>query len=120
MARHLGEQGKHEVFSVSDPANRLIAQTVPQFITYKYQFSSRNNRLSSIKRGVQMTYMNSYKNQNWLMPHSIKDMIPKEHICFFVEEFAEDLEVEGSHRLLKVFFLFKMPLRKELWDGFPC
>ena len=39
-----------------------------------------------------MAYMNSYKNQNWLIPQSIKDMIPKEHICFFVEEFVESLD----------------------------
>lgn len=39
-----------------------------------------------------MTYINSYKNQNWLIPQSIKDMIPKEHICFFVEEFVESLD----------------------------
>ena len=37
-----------------------------------------------------MAYLNSYKNQNWLLPASIKDMIPKEHICFFVEEFVEE------------------------------
>ena len=39
-----------------------------------------------------MAYINSYKNQNWLIPQSIKDMIPKEHICFFVEEFVESLD----------------------------
>ena len=38
-----------------------------------------------------MVYMDSYKNQNWLIPQSIKDMIPKDHICFFVEEFVESL-----------------------------
>ena len=38
-----------------------------------------------------MAYINSYKGQNWLIPHSIKDMIPKGHICFFVEEFVESL-----------------------------
>ena len=39
-----------------------------------------------------MTYITSYKNQNWLIPQSIKNMIPKEHICFFVEEFVESLD----------------------------
>ena len=39
-----------------------------------------------------MAYMNSYKDQNWLIPQSIKDMIPKGHICFFVEEFVESLD----------------------------
>ena len=39
-----------------------------------------------------MAYITSHKNQNWLIPQSIKDMIPKEHICFFVEEFVESLD----------------------------
>lgn len=39
-----------------------------------------------------MVYLNSYKDQNWLIPQSIKEMIPKEHICFFVEEFIESLD----------------------------
>jgi transposase len=38
-----------------------------------------------------MVYIDSYKDQNWLIPQSIKDMIPKGHICFFVEEFVESL-----------------------------
>src|SRR3989344_649961 len=42
-----------------------------------------------------MSYINSYKNQNWLMPRSIKDMIPEGHICFFVEEFIESLDYSG-------------------------
>src|SRR3989344_3078919 len=39
-----------------------------------------------------MAYISSHKNQNWLIPQSIKEMIPKEHICFFVEEFIESLD----------------------------
>src|SRR3989338_5081344 len=42
-----------------------------------------------------MAYINSYKNQNWLISQSIKDMIPKEHICFFVEEFVESLHFKN-------------------------
>src|SRR3989338_10044074 len=42
-----------------------------------------------------MAYITSYKNQNWIIPQSIKDMIPKEHICFFVEEFVESLDFSG-------------------------
>ena len=38
-----------------------------------------------------MAYKDSYKNQNWLLPVSIKQMIPENHICFFVEEFVENL-----------------------------
>jgi transposase len=50
-----------------------------------------------------MAYKDSFKNQNWLLPVSIKSMIPKNHICFFVEEFVEnlnfsefDLKFEGA------------------------
>ncbi len=39
-----------------------------------------------------MTYIHSYKDQNWLIPKSIKEMIPEGHICFFVEEFVESLD----------------------------
>ncbi|MBI2110434.1 IS1182 family transposase [Candidatus Woesearchaeota archaeon] len=39
-----------------------------------------------------MAYLSSYKDQNWLVPQSIKDMIPKGHICFFVEELVEGLD----------------------------
>lgn len=42
-----------------------------------------------------MAYINSYKNQDWLLPTSIKQMIPENHICFFVEEFAESLDFSG-------------------------
>ena len=36
--------------------------------------------------------MNSYKEQNWLLPLSIKQMIPENHIGFLVEEFVESLD----------------------------
>mgnify|MGYP001558798979 CR=1 FL=1 len=39
-----------------------------------------------------MAYIQSYKDQNWLLPLSIKEMIPKDHICFLVEEFVEKLD----------------------------
>jgi len=39
-----------------------------------------------------MSYINSFKNQNWLLPPSIKQMIPENHICFLVEEFTESLD----------------------------
>ncbi|MBI2651688.1 transposase [Candidatus Woesearchaeota archaeon] len=38
-----------------------------------------------------MAYIASNKNQDWLLPLPIKDMISKDHICFLVEEFADDL-----------------------------
>ena len=39
-----------------------------------------------------MAYITSNKSQNWLLPLSIKDMIPKGHICFMVEEFVDSLD----------------------------
>src|SRR3989338_3737350 len=39
-----------------------------------------------------MAYIASNKNQNWLLPLSIRDMIPEGHICILVEEFAESLD----------------------------
>jgi len=39
-----------------------------------------------------MVYIKSNKNQNWLLPLSIKDMIPKDHICFLVEDFVDSLD----------------------------
>ena len=39
-----------------------------------------------------MVYISSYKDQNWLIPQSIRDMIPENHICFFVEEFVDSLD----------------------------
>lgn len=39
-----------------------------------------------------MAYIKSYKNQNWLLPQSIRDMILDDHICFLVEEFVESLD----------------------------
>ena len=38
-----------------------------------------------------MAYIASSKNQNWLLTPNIKDMIPKDHICFLVEDFVEEL-----------------------------
>ena len=39
-----------------------------------------------------MAYIASNKNQNWLLPPSIETMIPKDHICFLVEDFVESLD----------------------------
>jgi len=46
-----------------------------------------------------MAYIKSNKNQNWILPLSIKDMIPKDHICFLVEDFAENLNYEDFDML---------------------
>jgi transposase len=39
-----------------------------------------------------VVYVKSCVGQNWLLPLSIRDMIPKDHICFLVEDFVESLD----------------------------
>ena len=46
-----------------------------------------------------MAYIPSQKNQNWLIPQTIRDMIPKDHICFLVEEFVESLNFNSFDKI---------------------
>src|SRR3989344_974048 len=39
-----------------------------------------------------MSYIQTNKDQNWLLPLSIKGMIPEDHICFLVEDFVDLLD----------------------------
>ena len=39
-----------------------------------------------------MAYITSNKNQNWLLPPNIKDMILKDHICFLIEDVVDKLD----------------------------
>ena len=39
-----------------------------------------------------MVYKQTQKDQNWLLPLSIKGMIPADHVCFLVEDFVEWLD----------------------------
>lgn len=39
-----------------------------------------------------MVYIKSQKDQNWLLPPNIQDLIPEDHICFLIEEFVEGLD----------------------------
>ncbi len=39
-----------------------------------------------------MAYITSNKNQSWLLPPNIKDIIPKDHICFLVEDVIDKLD----------------------------
>ena len=41
---------------------------------------------------ISLVYIKSKKGQNWLFPPSIRDMIPKDHICLLVESFVENLD----------------------------
>lgn len=46
-----------------------------------------------------MSYIESNKNQNWLLPPSIQEMISQDHICFLVEDFAEGLDYSSFDML---------------------
>ena len=39
-----------------------------------------------------MAYIQSYKGQSWLLPPSIEDLIPDDHICFLVEGLVDSLD----------------------------
>ena len=39
-----------------------------------------------------MVFIASSKNQTWLFPPNIKDLIPEDHICFLVDFFVEELD----------------------------
>jgi transposase len=39
-----------------------------------------------------MAYIHSFKDQSWLLPPSIEDIIPEDHICILVESLIESLD----------------------------
>ena len=39
-----------------------------------------------------MVFIHSFKNQSWLLPPSIEELIPEDHVCFLVENFMESLD----------------------------
>ncbi|MEW6054942.1 MAG: IS1182 family transposase [Nitrospirota bacterium] len=39
-----------------------------------------------------MAYVKSLKNQQWLLPPSIEELIPEDHICFLVESLVESMD----------------------------
>lgn len=39
-----------------------------------------------------MAYIQSLRGQQWLLPPSIEDLIPEDHVCFLVEEFMDSLD----------------------------
>jgi len=46
-----------------------------------------------------MAYINYNKDQNWMIPPSIKDMIPKNHICYLIEDFTESLDFSNFNMI---------------------
>lgn len=39
-----------------------------------------------------MVFIKSNKGQNWLLPPSIEDLIPKDHVCYLVESLVESMD----------------------------
>lgn len=39
-----------------------------------------------------MVFIRSFKNQTWLFPPAIEDLIPEDHVCFLVENFIDSLD----------------------------
>ena len=39
-----------------------------------------------------MAYVKSFKSQQWLLPPSIEELIPEDHICFLVESVVESMD----------------------------
>ena len=39
-----------------------------------------------------MAYMQSHSGQSWLLPPSLEDMIPGDHICFLIESLVDSLD----------------------------
>ena len=42
-----------------------------------------------------MAYIQSYKYQAWLLPPSIEELIPEDHICFLVEALVDSMDFEA-------------------------
>lgn len=42
-----------------------------------------------------MVYIKSYRGQNWLLPPSLEEMIPEDHICYLVEELVDSLNYDS-------------------------
>ena len=39
-----------------------------------------------------MAYIQSYKEQSWLLPPSIEDLIPEDHVCFLIEGLVDAMD----------------------------
>ena len=42
-----------------------------------------------------MVFIKSFKNQTWLFPPALEDLIPEDHVCFLVENFIDSLDFSG-------------------------
>ena len=39
-----------------------------------------------------MAYIKSFKEQNWLLPPNISDLIPDDHVCLLIASFIDKLD----------------------------
>lgn len=39
-----------------------------------------------------MAFIKSYKNQEWLLPPRLEDIIPEDHICYFIDEIVDSID----------------------------
>jgi len=39
-----------------------------------------------------MAYIESCKDQSWLLPPSIEDLIPQDHVCFLIESLVDEMD----------------------------
>lgn len=46
--------------------------------------------LNTINEVFIMAYIKSLKDQNWLLPPSISDLIPPDHVCLLIESFVDE------------------------------
>lgn len=46
-----------------------------------------------------MAYIKSHRNQNYLFPPNLKDMIPENHICFLIEQITDELNYSFFDKL---------------------
>jgi transposase len=46
------------------------------------------------EEALEMAYIQSYQDQAWLLPPSIEELIPEDHICFLIEAMVDSLDFE--------------------------
>ena len=39
-----------------------------------------------------MAYIQSFKEQTWLLPPSIEDLMPEDHVCFLIDSLVDALD----------------------------
>src|SRR3989337_523088 len=64
------------------------------FIAQKATCFHPRSRTTGYSTGIliKLAYIESYKGQQWLLPPSLEEMIPDDHICFLVESIVESMD----------------------------